>query len=149
MLVILQVAGFLNSPRRLERQVSGKIQVPSRAARNIVTVSRQNRALALHRSCVRRQPRLMLQHVHSPAILQIHLLAFLMMMRQRALQPSYRLESALKRLQTPRQFLVVGNSCTSHAPLRSVPLRSHGIHAAHRGALARVLRIFRNVQIRG
>lgn len=146
MLVILQVAGFLNSSRRLERQVSGKVQVPSRAARNVVTVSRQNRALALHRP---RTPRLVLQHVHPPAILQIHLLPFLMVMGQRALQPSYRLEGALKRFQTPGQFLIVGNSCASHAPLPSVPLRSHGIHAAHRRALARVLRIFRNIQVRG
>lgn len=145
--VVLQVvAGFLNSSRCLERQVSREVQVP-RAARKIVTVSRQNRPLTLHRSHVR----LMFQHVRVPATLQIHLLPFLLMMMmvvmgQRALQPSYRLESALKRLQTPREFLAVGNSCTSHAPL---PLRSHGIHAAHRRALARVLRIFRNVQIRG
>lgn len=89
----------------------------------------------------------MLHDIDIPRILQIDLLALLM--GQRTFESSYWLESALKSFQTPREFLAVGNSCTSHAPLRPVSLRSHGIHAAHRGALARVLRTFRNVQVGG
>lgn len=65
-----------------------------------------------------------------------------------ALQPSYRLEGALQGLQTSREILIaVGDPGAAHVSFRPVPRCPHGIHIVDRGTLARMLRIFRHVQI--